>query len=228
MEDTIVISEEGHLPCCENCGLFTKAVDRERHQNSNECIKLTEKRRKYFKHLAKEAATSASFTVNGTAIRRVYDFKYLGRILDHSDNDNLAAERQPARARQKWGCVGKVLSSEGASPKVTGYFYKAIVQAVLLYGSESWTVLEFMLKKIRSFHACVARYICNRHIRSQEDGTWEYPPTEEVLEQAGLFTIDTYIRRQRETIGVFVRNRPIYTDCIGLQAIDVNRNRIVW
>ena len=121
-----------------------------------------------------------------------------------------------------------MLSSEGTDPKVMGYFYKAIVQAVLLYGSESWTLSESMLQRIRSFHSRVARYICRRHIRKLEDDTWEYPPTAEVLEKSGLFTIDEYIRRRRETVWKFTSGRPIYAACCGAQVRERNHNRIVW
>jgi hypothetical protein len=55
------------------------------------------------------------------------------RVLEEAANDNHAIDRQLNRARQKWGRVGKVLSSQGAEPRVMGYFYKAIVQSVLLY-----------------------------------------------------------------------------------------------
>ena len=228
LEDTIIISEEGQLPRCEECGLFAKSVNSARHRNSAECHRLSEKRRRYFKNLAKSIATDVSFTVNGVAIKRVNRFKYLGRVLDQADNDNAAAERQLSRARSKWGRVGKVLSAEGASPRVMGYFYKAIVQAILLYGSESWTISQTMLKRLRRFHSRVARYICRRHIRQLENGTWEYPPTEEVLEGAGLFTIDDYISKRRETVGRFIRGRPIYYRCLRSRTRDTNINRIVW
>jgi hypothetical protein len=36
------------------------------------------------------------------------------------------------------------------------YFYKAVVQAVLLYGSESWTVNEGIKRQFQSFHTRVA------------------------------------------------------------------------
>jgi hypothetical protein len=39
-----------------------------------------------------------------------------------------------------WNRIAGVLKTQGAGSKIMGYFYKAIVQAVLLYGSESWTL----------------------------------------------------------------------------------------
>ena len=42
------------------------------------------------------------------------------------------------KARLRWAHTSRVLAREGARPKVSGFFfYKAVVQAVLLYGSET-------------------------------------------------------------------------------------------
>ena len=228
MEDKIIIREEGLLPQCVDCGLFAKTANTERHSESAACYNLTEQRRRYFQHLDQQNAENITFQVDGNNINHVYDFKYLGRMLDHTDDDNMAAERQLSRARQRWGRIGKVLSSQQASAKTMGYFYKAIVQAVLLYGSESWTLTESMMNKIRSFHSRIARYICKRHIRQLEDGTWEYPPTAEVLRDAGLETIDTYILRRRKTVWRFTSGRPLFLECRRTRARDTNKNRIVW
>ena len=150
-------------------------------------------------------------------------------MLEEHDNDELAVDRQLERARATWGRVGKVLAAKkGLDCKVMGYFYKAIVQAVLLYGSESWTITEAILKQLRSFHARVARFICNRHIRPLPDGEWILPPTEEVLEECGLETIDEYIRRRRNTVNNFVSNREIYDRCRGAGPVFGNPNQVVW
>ena len=126
------------------------------------------------------------------------------------------------------GRIGRVLQSEGVNPKVMGYFYKAIVQAVLLYGSESWTVSESIIRQFRSFHARVVRYLCQRHIRQLPDGTWECPPTAEVLEDAGLESIDEYIRRRRATVRRYIRGQPIYEACVRSRAISTNVNKVLW
>ena len=156
------------------------------------CHNLAEKRGRYWRQIARrERAANVTFQVNGISINKVHEFKYLGRVLDAQDDDSIAVERQLARARARWGRVGKVLTSVGANARTMGFFYKALVQAVLLYGSESWTISTGTLQKFRSFHARVARYICKKHIRQLEDEIWVYPSTSEVLEEAGLlYSID--------------------------------------
>ena len=227
--DTIIIVEEGLLPRCSGCGWYGKTAMAESHRASLSCYTNSEKRRRYFKSLEKKRAMEFVFRCGDVDLKRVQKFKYLGRVLEEHDNDEYAVDRQLERARATWGRIGKVLTAKkGVDCRTMGYFYKAIVQAVLLYGSETWTITESTMKKLRSFHARVARYICNRHIRPLPDGTWHLPPTEEVLEECGLFTIDEYIRRRRSTVMHFVREREIYDLCRAAGPVFGNPNQVVW
>ena len=45
--------------------------------------------------------------------------------------------------------------------------------------------------------------------RSPNGEIWTYPTTEEVLEAAGLYTVQTYIEVHRNTVLKFVAQRPI-------------------
>ena len=42
--------------------------------------------------------------------------------------------------RAVWKRITQKLSREGAAPQMSGFFSKAVVQAVLLFGSETWVV----------------------------------------------------------------------------------------
>ena len=152
-------------------------------------------------------------------------FWYLGRILSDDDNDSHAALRQLYKARKKWNRLVSILRSEGVNPIIMGYFYKAVVQTVLIYGSESWVVSGDIMRKLRSFHHRVARYLTGRHIRKNADGTWTCPPSADVLERAGLLTLDDYIRRRRDTVQEFTRFRPIYELC---RTSAATGNRTIW
>ena len=207
---------------------FGKNVESVAHSESKICLKFAVKRRRYYKSRRQDHAKTVTFNVGGVEIRNSQQFRYLGRILDSGDDDNHAALRQLARAREKWGRIGKVLRCEGANPRIMGYFYKAIVQAVLLYGSESWTVSDTIIRQFRSFHNRVARFLTQRHIRQREDGTWDCPPTNEVLESAGLESVDEYIRRKRHTVRRYIRHRPIYEACKRSRALSSNVNKILW
>ena len=78
-------------------------------------------------------------------------------------------------------------------------FYITVVQAVLLYGAESWTITQKNMIKLRSFHNRAIRYMTGQHIRKNEE-EWSYPVHEELLAKCRLFPIETYIERRRGTL----------------------------
>lgn len=102
------------------------------------------------------------------------------------------------------------------------------VQAVLLYGSETWALPQAALIPIRSFHHRSARYITGNHIRPLGDDLWFLPRSSEVLAGAGLFSIDEYIRRRRSTVSAWVQGREIYRRCLGLDSRGGSPTRKVW
>ena len=48
------------------------------------------------------------------------------------------------RARLFWGRPGTMLRQEGADYRVSEMFYRAVAQAILLYGLGTWILLEAM------------------------------------------------------------------------------------
>ena len=83
-----------------------------------------------------------------------------------------------------------------------GFFYKAVVQAVLLYGSESWVMVGKFMARLRAFHHRVARCLTGLHGHPDPNNPdeWLYPPMEEVLAMAGFHSIETYIDRRRISV----------------------------
>ena len=49
------------------------------------------------------------------------------------------------KAQRKWGMVAKVMDKTGGMIKAREMMYKAVVQAVRLYGSERWVVKDTMM-----------------------------------------------------------------------------------
>ena len=91
--------------------------------------------------------TNTTFSINGLPIECVKEFKYLGRYLSEDDNDWKAINWNIKRARISWGRLARILSTEKATSKSMASIYKAVVQGVLLYSSESWTLTSSMCKK---------------------------------------------------------------------------------
>ena len=73
------------------------------------------------------------------------------------DDGWLAVVGNLGKARKSWGRLSRVLGREGADPKVSRNFYKAVTQAVLIYGAETWVLTKMMEKALDSFQSRVAR-----------------------------------------------------------------------
>jgi hypothetical protein len=76
--------------------------------------------------------------------------------------------RQHPRIFVRLGFIGlqcRVLSPEHANPKIAGYFYKAVVQSILLYACETWVLSQCICTAFAGFHHQVARRLTNRRIR---------------------------------------------------------------
>jgi hypothetical protein len=58
-----------------------------------------------------------------------------------------------------WFRMFCILSHDTADSQVMGHFYLAVVQAKLLYGSETWVLSQRLLKCLESFHNQCARAI---------------------------------------------------------------------
>ena len=82
------------------------------------------------------------------------------------------------RARLVRGRLGALLRREGADPKLLASFYRAAVQAILLYGSETWVLLASVAKKIEGTHTDFLQMITGRRAKRFGYETWETPRAE--------------------------------------------------
>jgi hypothetical protein len=161
-------------------------------------------------------ALRQQFTVHGDVLEGVEVFRYLGRMLLQDDDDIQAVRSQLCKTRGTWARVGQVLRRENVPPRVSAKFYKAIVQSVLLYGSETWVLSPAVLARLEGFHIHAAYRMAKKHVpRRGPHQQWVYPPSDKVLEECGMHTIEHYIDVRRETIAKFVVGRSIHVECQG-------------
>ena len=88
------------------------------------------------------------FTAYGKPLRRVEVFKYLGRLVSMDEEDAPAINANIAKARRAWGRLSKVLRGKNAEPGTCAAFYRATVQAILLFSSETWNLTPSALKRL--------------------------------------------------------------------------------
>ena len=90
------------------------------------------------------------------------------------------------KSRKSWTWMARILRWNGASPQVLGVFFKAVVQAVIQFGSETWVMTPCMGRVLGIFLHRVGRQIIRRQPKRREDGFWDYPPLETEMEEAGF------------------------------------------
>ncbi len=99
-----------------------------------------------------------------------------------------------------------MLRTENATDRTCGMFYKATVQAVLLYGSETWSLSPMSVKRLEGFHIRAAWRMRGMRPEKKPDESWLYPRLKDVLEAAGLQTIAHYTDVRRQTVANFIVN----------------------
>ena len=92
-----------------------------------------------------EATFSLTGEEEAELIEGVERFKYLGIMMERSDDDWLSVLCNISKARQLWGRTVKLLWREGEDLAVSAKFYRAVVQVVLLFGAETWVITEIMM-----------------------------------------------------------------------------------
>jgi len=193
----IVISGDRKVIKCDRCGMMCRNL--EKHKETSYCKKDTAQRKNEQLRELQALANDVKFTVNNKIIEKVHKFKYLGRWLADDDDDTFSIMDNLKKARQKWNCLALILKREGANAICMARFYMVIVQAVLLYGADSWTVTERNLKRIKSFHHRAVRYMTGHHIKKVGE-EWEYPNHQKLLKECKLLPIEKYIERRRGTL----------------------------
>ena len=225
------IDGDGETERCPECKMFVPTKDGEiptRHKQSKYCKDGAERIRKEEMRILQEAAQAQAFTADGELLERVDIFKYLGRWLEEEDDDCVTIDANIKKARKRWNQVHPVLARDGANARIMGRAYVAILQAVLLYASETWVISERSWQKLESFHHSCARRITRRFIQSNPDGTWTCPENKMTLQEAGLFPLRVYVERRRKTVYQYVSQRPILQQCLLSNPVATAPNKGVW
>jgi hypothetical protein len=94
--------------------------------------------------------------VNDVAIKKVKDFKYLGAWIFSTEKDI------EVRIGSSWGTVlslKKIWKSSDVSEQTKIHLFRTLVEAVLLYGSETWTLTKGLEQRLNSNYTKMIRCI---------------------------------------------------------------------
>ena len=84
--------------------------------------------------------------------------------MDWSDNNCPEVLRNVGKARRVWNRLGKLLRQEGADPRVSNMFYRAVVQSALIFGAKTWVLLEAMSSKLEEVHMGFLQWITRKRV----------------------------------------------------------------
>ena len=76
----------------------------------------------------------------------------------------------------------------------------AVVQSVILFGSETWVLTTRLEKSLEGFHHRSAQQMAGMGPKLQQDGTWVNPPIGAALEIVVLEDIRVYIARLQNMV----------------------------
>ena len=64
---------------------------------------------------------------------------------------------------------------------MSGLFYRAVIQAVFLFGLESWVMLDAMIRAVEGTHVGFLHQIMGKRARRKSHRAWETPAAEKLL-----------------------------------------------
>ena len=97
--------------------------------------------------------------------------------------------------------------------RISGDFFKGVVQQVLLFGAETWVVTPRMERALSGFLHGAARRLTGRQARRGRNGAWHYPSLEGAMREAGLTEIRKSIANRQNTVAQYIATRPLLDLC---------------
>ena len=126
------------------------------------------------------------------------------------------------------GRLRRILGREGATARISGAFFKGVVQQVLLFGAKTWVVTPRMERALSGFLHGAARRLTGRQSRRGRNGAWHYPSLEGAMWEAGLTEIGNSIANRQNTVAQYIATRPLLGLCEGARAREGARVPMRW
>ena len=201
-------------PRCNACGMqVARGVwGTTGHLTSVACGKMGIQREQHRLAAAAGRARGRRFYAYGNELRNVDQFRYLGRMLSEADCDVPAVRRNLKKARGVWRRIANVIAKDSVPAPIAGMFFRVVVESVLLYGSETWSLSPTALRCLDGFQVEAARRFTGMLPKKRGD-VWVYPKSADVMAAAGLRPIRESILRRRRTVLAAIEGRKILEEC---------------
>ena len=170
-----------------------------------------------------------AFEDYGKPLETVATLKYMGRVMTAGDDDWPEVAENLVKARKSWGRLSQILSREGADKRVSVNLFKSVVQAVLLFGAETWVLNPRIERALESFMHGAARRITGKQPQRGGGGKWTYPPLKEAMLEAGFEGIRKAVTRRQNMVAQYIATRPILDFCErATQRVEARVSRRWW
>ena len=93
-------------------------------------------------------------------------------------------------------------------------FSKAVIQANLLFGSETWVMTPRTGRNLGGFHHSVALFITGMNPWRYIAGKDIYPTLDAEMEEIGIEEVDSYALLCQNSIAQYILTRPIMELCL--------------
>ena len=117
-------------------------------------------------------------------------FRYLGDMIGAGGGAGESSRARVSSAWAKFRELAPILTNRGASLKVKGKIYKACVQRVLVYGSETWPMKTEDLQRLERAERMMWRWMCGVRLADRR-------PTTELSKSLDVEQVATVVRRGR-------------------------------
>ena len=94
-------------------------------------------------------------------------FCYLGDVIGAGGGAEDASRARVRSAWAKFRELAPILTSRGASLKIKGKIYRACVQTVMVYGSETWPMKAEDMKRLERAERMMVRWMCGVSLRDR-------------------------------------------------------------
>ena len=130
--------------------------------------------------------TGNIFTLNGTSLKLVDKFTYLGSSVSSTEKDI------ETRLTKAWTAINRlsIIWKSDLTDKMKHSFFQAVVVSILLYGCTTWTLTKRLEKKLDSNYTRMLRGILNKSWR-------QHPTKHQLYGHLSPITKTVHVRRAR-------------------------------
>ena len=132
-------------------------------------------------------------TIGSETVAAVDKFTYLGSDVSSSGSSSPEILRRIGMANTTMGQLDSIWKKKNLSLTTKLRLYSSLVVSVLLYGSETWTLLKENARKIQAFHMQ-----CQRRILGVK--WFDHVSNQTISQRTGLGNINNIIANRRHTL----------------------------